>query len=177
MTILISAGHSNTDPGAVSGGYKEAELAVQFRNAVAHYLREAGVDFVTDGEGKNNAPLREAMARAKGKVVAVEFHFNAAANQNAKGVEVLAAHHNRKLAQDISAAVAEHTGTPLRGDKGYKPENAGQHARLGFVRVGGLVVELEFISNPTAMQKYLAVYWKIARSVANVLIEYHEDNK
>ncbi|RKG29010.1 DUF7940 domain-containing protein, partial [Acinetobacter tianfuensis] len=33
--VTITAGHSNSDPGAVNGKYKEAELVRQFRNAVA----------------------------------------------------------------------------------------------------------------------------------------------
>ena len=34
MRVLLSAGHSNTDPGAVNGQYKEAELVTWFRYAV-----------------------------------------------------------------------------------------------------------------------------------------------
>lgn len=37
--------------GAVNGKFKEAELVSQFRNAVAYYLREAGVQYKTDGVG------------------------------------------------------------------------------------------------------------------------------
>lgn len=40
---VATAGHSNTDPGAVNGKIKEADLVVNFRNAVTHYLREAGL--------------------------------------------------------------------------------------------------------------------------------------
>lgn len=173
--ILISAGHSNSDPGAVNGALREAEIAVLFRNAVAHYLREAGVPFVTDGFGKHNLMLRDAVRLARGKAVAVEFHFNAAAKPSVRGVEVLAAGKDKRLAQDIAKAVSLHTTSPLRGDNGFKPENAGQHHRLAFVQAGGLIVELEFISNFAAMQKFLSVYWKIARDVAGVLINHHKE--
>ena len=171
-SIYISAGHSNTDPGAVNGEWKEAEQAALFRNAVAYYLATAQVPFATDGSGSVNHPLRQAAAQAKRHGIAVEFHFNAAASKTAKGVETLAAHRDRKLAQDISAAIASVTESPLRGDNGYKPENAGQHGRLAFVQAGGLVVELEFISNTTAMKKFVGVYWKVARAVAEVLIQH-----
>ncbi len=39
--VTVTAGHSNVDPGAVNGKFKEAELVTKFRNAVAHYLKEA----------------------------------------------------------------------------------------------------------------------------------------
>ena len=42
MSIFISAGHSNTDPGAVNGTQTEANIVRDMRNMVAHYLREIG---------------------------------------------------------------------------------------------------------------------------------------
>lgn len=42
MIVAITAGHSETDPGAVNPAMKltEAGLAVQLRDSVAHILRE-----------------------------------------------------------------------------------------------------------------------------------------
>lgn len=173
--ILISAGHSMTDSGAVNGGLKENEQAVLFRNAVGHYLKQANVPYVTDGFGKHNMMLRDAVKLARGKTIAVEFHFNAASSRQARGIEVLANMKDKRLAQDIARAVNSITSSPLRGDKGYKPENAGQHHRLVFVQAGGLIVELEFISNDEAMRVYLGSYWKAARAVADVLVQHYEE--
>ena len=52
--ITITAGHSNTDPGAVNGIHREADKAQDMRNIVAYYLKQAGVEFRVDGEGKGN---------------------------------------------------------------------------------------------------------------------------
>src|SRR5690606_2992573 len=71
----ITAGHSNTDPGAVNGKTKEADLVVNFRNAVTHYLREAGLQVKTDGTGTKNDPLSAAVKLIQGSNVAVEFHM------------------------------------------------------------------------------------------------------
>lgn len=171
MTIYISAGHSNTDPGAVAGGMKEADLARAFRNAVAHYLREAGVKFETDGTGDTNAPLREACAGARRASVAVEFHFNASSKPSVRGVETLAPPRHKALAQRLSAAVAAHTGSPLRGASGYQPESISPRGRLGFIQAGGLIMELEFITNPEAMETYNSKYWLIAKDIAQILID------
>lgn len=52
--FTVTAGHSNKDPSAVNGKFKEAELVSQFRNTVAYYLREAGIQYKTDGDGTLN---------------------------------------------------------------------------------------------------------------------------
>ena len=54
-------------------------------------------------------------------------------------------------------------------DRGAKPENAGQHHRLAFVRSGGIIVELFFLTNPSDMAAYDARKWMAAREVAAVL--------
>lgn len=170
--ILISAGHGGTDSGAVSNQYTEAHLATDLRNIITFYLKEAGVPFMVDGEGKHNLPLREAIKLARMADIAVEIHFNASTNRTAKGVEVLCNPKDKALAQDICKAISDVTGSPLRGDKGYKPENAGQHSRLGFVQAGGLIVEVEFISNQEMMAIYNQRRWQVGKSIAQVLIEW-----
>src|SRR5690606_39245658 len=69
----ITAGHSNSDPVAVNGKIKEAELVTNFRNAVTHYLREAGLQVKTYGTGTKNDSLSGAVKLIQGSSVAVEF--------------------------------------------------------------------------------------------------------
>ena len=47
----------------------------------------------------------------KGSSVAVEFHMNAAASKQANGVETIALPKDKKLAQDLSKAVADALGS------------------------------------------------------------------
>lgn len=166
--IFLSAGHSNTDPGAVANGLKEADVAVEFRNMVAHYLRDMGIPHATDGEGTANLPLSHAAKLASAYAVAVEFHCNAAANPAATGTEVLSGTASFTLADKLSAALASALGIRNRG---AKPENAGQHSRLAFVRAGGLIVELFFLSNPKDVEAYTQRKWLAAKAVAKVLAE------
>ena len=67
--VTVTAGHSNKDPGAVNGKFKEAELVSQFRNAVAYYLREAGIQYKTDGVGATNQNLNAAIKLIKGSML------------------------------------------------------------------------------------------------------------
>ena len=170
----ITAGHSNTDPGAINGKVKEADLVTNFRNAVSFYLREAGLQVKNDGTGSQNDPLSSAIKLIKGSSVAVEFHMNAAASKQANGVETIALPKDKKLAQDLSKAVADALGSRLRGDNGWIDQSKSARGRLAYVNAGGLIVELGFISNEDELAAFQARYWIAAKAVAKVLIDYEK---
>ena len=170
--VTVTAGHSNKDPGAVNGKFKEAELVSQFRNAVAYYLREAGIQYKTDGVGTLNQDLNAAIKLIKGSSVAVEFHMNAAASKQANGIETIALPKDKKLAQDLSKAVADVFGSRLRGDNGWIDQSQSARGKLGFISNGGLIVELGFISNEAELAQFNAKYWSAAKAVAMVLIKH-----
>lgn len=172
----ITAGHSNTDPGAVNGKIKEADLVVNFRNAVTHYLREAGLQVKTDGTGTKNDPLSAAVKLIQGSSVAVEFHMNAATSKQANGIETIALPKDKKLAQDLSKAVADALGSRLRGDNGWIDQSKSARGRLAYVNAGGLIVELGFISSEDELARFNARYWLAAKAVAKVLIDYEKRN-
>ena len=174
--VTVTAGHSNKDPGAVNGKFKEAELVSQFRNAVAYYLREAGIQYKTDGVGATNQNLNAAIKLIKGSSVAVEFHMNAATSKQANGVETIALPKDKKLAQELSKAVADAFGSRLRGDNGWIDQSQSARGKLGFISNGGLIVELGFISNEEELFQFNARYWSAAKAVAKVLIEYEKRN-
>ncbi|MFC3875335.1 N-acetylmuramoyl-L-alanine amidase [Neisseria musculi] len=168
--IVLTAGHSNTDPGAVNGSDREADLAQDMRNITASILRnDYGLTVRTDGEGKGNLPLSKALTLIRGSAVAIEFHCNAAANKTATGIEALSTAKNKRWCQLLSQAVAEATGWKMRGDKGYKPDNAGQHSRLAYAQHGGIVFEPFFISNDADLALFKQRKWLICRAVANAI--------
>lgn len=164
-SVFVSAGHGGTDPGAVANGRREADIGTEFRNMVAFYLQRASVPHQLDGDGALNLPLRDAIARAKQHPIAVEFHCNAA-SPTATGTETLSGPANTGLGAQICAAIAN---TLAIKNRGAKPENAGQHHRLGFVQAGGIIVELFFITNVNDLKAYDARKWLAARAVAEVL--------
>lgn len=166
MAVFLSAGHSNTDPGAVANGRKEADIAVDFRNIMAQCLMDLGVEVTTDGKGKDNLPLRDAVKLAKGKQIALEFHCNASANPTTSGVETLSGPDDMALGAKICATLSREWSLK---DRGAKPENAGQHHRLAFVQAGGIIVELFFLTNPNDLAAYDGRKWPAARAVAKVI--------
>ncbi len=174
--VTVTAGHSNVDPGAVSGKFKEAELVTNFRNAVAYYLKSSGISIKTDGVGATNDSLASAIKLIKGSSVAVEFHLNAAGSNQANGIETIALPKNKKLAQDLSKAVAAALGSRLRGNEGWIDQSQSARGKLGFISNGGLIVELGFISNEDEISRFNARYWLAAKAVADVLIDYEKRN-
>lgn len=166
--MFLSAGHDNKDPGAVGiDGRKEADIAVEFRNIVSFYLGQMKIKHVVDGLDKQNSPLSAAIKEArKHHDAALEFHCNAHDNPKATGVEILCQANDKPMATQICAALAEIFGIVNRG---VKPENAGQHHRLGFVQAGGMIVELFFITNAKDLAAYDAKKWVAGRRVAEIL--------
>lgn len=167
--IVITAGHSETDPGAVGSGTTEAAVVTEFRNLVAYYLRVAEVPFTPDGTGSRNLPLAQAIRLIKPGFLAVEFHCNSFSSPSATGVETLSGGKDYELGADLCDAVARVLDIPNRGPKA---QDSGQHSRLGFVRNGGLICELFFISNPSDYAKYEAKKWVVAREISQVLIRH-----
>lgn len=171
--ITVTAGHNSiSDPGAVNGKVKEAEVATDMRNMVAVYLKQLGIPVRTDGEGSENQILSRACKLIAGSRVAVEFHCNASANKTAKGVEALAQSKDKTISQQLCAAVSAVMGIPLRGDKGWKAEDSGQHSRLAYVSNGGIILELFFISNDDELTLWQQKKWLVAKAVANTLAQY-----
>lgn len=168
--ILVSAGHGANDPGAVGNGFVEAKEALKIRDEVARILRGKGCSVLEDGADGVNEPLKKALVLASRADTAVEFHFNAASNPKATGIEVLAKPKYRKLAQDIAKAISGTLKLSLRGgDFGYKADNSGQHHRLAFCERGGLIVEVCFISNPSDMKAYSDNFDAMCGAIADVL--------
>lgn len=170
MHITLTAGHSQTDPGAVNGTDREADIAQTMRNIVTYILRhDYGLEVKTDGEGKGNLPLREALKLIQGSRLAIEFHCNAAVSKAATGIEALALPKHKAVCQRLCQAVATVSGWKLRGDKGYKPDNAGQHSRLAYAQHGGIIFEPFFISNDEDLRLWKQMQWPICRAIAQAI--------
>lgn len=169
-TFTITAGHSNSDPGACAFGRTEAEIVVDAREIVKYYLELKGHTVLTDGKSrKQNLSLTEAIKLIEPADIAIELHCNAA-SPSANGVETLAHSRDAQLAKDISGAICEVTGWKLRREEGWY-KDAEEHHRFGYVRNGGLIVELFFITNKEELKVWDEKKWLICKAIANALME------
>jgi N-acetylmuramoyl-L-alanine amidase len=166
MKITVTAGHSFLDPGAIaSDGTREEGLMTELRDVVASKLRAAGHEVRTDGGWRHNLPLANALTLVRGAEVAIELHMNAATNTAARGVEVVSLPAQRELARTIARRMAHVLETPVRGAGGWIDQSQTARGRLGFVRMGGLVVEVGFISNPEELHKVRTRLWLVASAI------------
>lgn len=173
-TVMISAGHSDTDPGAVAHGVTEAEIVLEFRDLLSQALARQGIRHLTDGDAGDNLPLREAVKIAGGADIAIEFHCNAA-TPAATGTETL----SRRSAYPLAGRLCEVTAAVLGiASRGTKPEDAGQHHRLAFVSDGGGIIhELFFLTNADDLQQYMLHREVLADRLARVIAEHARDDK
>lgn len=172
-TIVLTAGHSNTDPGAVNGNRTEATIVRDLRNITTELLTNLGYNVLTDGVGDDNQKLNQAVKLIPLGDLAVELHLNAASNKSAKGVEALAQTRHKQVSQNLCKNIAEVLDTTVRGsDGGWKSENSGQHHRLAFVSGGGIILEVFFITNETELALYDKKKLEVAEAIVKAIVSY-----
>ena len=118
--VFIGVGHGGADPGAVSGGFREADINLVVALACKRELERHGVEVAVSRERDENDKLAEEIAECKAFApdVAVEIHNNAGGGD---GFEVYVQSNShgeksRKLAAEIEKKVVE-LGQNSRGIK------------------------------------------------------------
>lgn len=156
MTIILDPGHGMDnrrpgvfDPGAVSDGFRECDIALAWANELRGILIAAGHKVVrTRVNHSDPAPVgrRADIARKFGGNIMLSIHCNAA-DGTAHGTETFyRGESNKTIAKRINQCVVDALGTR---DRGVKTESASQHARLAVMDFQPcFLLELGFIDNP-----------------------------
>lgn len=170
-TFLITAGHSDVDPGSVANGVTEASIVTELRNIVAYTLRQRKHTVTTDGNLSDNKPLSQAIALFNyDQKYKIEFHCNAAGSPSANGTECISLLKDKEMAQNISKAISSVLGTKLRGEAGWIDQSKSQHTRLAYVSNGGIIVEVFFLTNETELDTYQSKKWLVAEAIVQALV-------
>lgn len=176
--IFLSAGHHNSDPGAVAHGVQENHVTMQLRDLVAHallVLPPYGIKFVLDKDFETNQQYQARIKTGNGSVVC-DLHFNSGA-ESSTGTETFYADDaipaEIEMAKEIAVMGAEVLGIRNRG---AKPESQSNRGRLGILRESGLAVLIEvcFLSNKPEMDKYYAIKQDYATRLAAILKKYDD---
>jgi N-acetylmuramoyl-L-alanine amidase len=178
-TIYISAGHSDTDPGAVATHdgveYHEETLVTNFRNKLAEYIKSKGnITVLTDGTSGVNKDRNIAISEAK-KVNGprIDIHMNASENNTAHGTEVISNPTKKKVAQDIAKIIADSLGNRLRGSNGWIDQSQSKRGKLAWINsLDGILIELCFISNKTELQRFFQNEDKLVKTLGDYLYNY-----
>lgn len=155
MRIILDPGHGmdnrrpgTFDPGAVAGGVREADIALDWANELRGLLMDAGHQVTrTRIDHSDPAPVgqRAAIARKFRGEIMISIHCNAA-DGKASGTETFyRGTANKSKAVALNAAVVTALATK---DRGVKLESASQHARLAVMEFQPcFLIELGFIDH------------------------------
>lgn len=174
--IVVNAGHSDVDPGAVT--LKEADEAKAIRNAFVELMKSAGftIHQVPDGlDLVKSIAWANTKAKALNDALLIDIHLNYSHDKKARGVE---AYHgtsaiSKLIADTMAKKIAESLGMKNRGGK---PDTQTAVGSLGWIRqtkAWATLVEVGFISSPEdmAILRSPAGYKAAAQGIANAIFE------
>lgn len=175
QVVFPSAGHYDKDPGAVYNGIKEADKTKEFRNLVSKYLALRNHDHIVDKDSETNAQYQSRIKPGSGSVL-LDNHFNASANPNATGTEMIVANNASKDSISMATELADGTAKILGiTNRGVKTENQTARGKIGILNLGAgiaVLAELCFLSNPSDMAMYELRKEALACFYADTLIKY-----
>jgi len=181
-TTILDPGHGMSnrrrgqyDPGAVSNGVAEADIAMGYANELRAILIKRKHKVIrTRVDNKDPAPVwrRDDIAVSYGGDIMISLHCNAA-NGKASGTEVFyRGADDKALAVKLSAAVSTALGTKNRG---AKTESQSQHSSLAVLEFDKCwLIELGFIDHARDRAKMLdpAIRRKTCEAIADVIAPY-----
>lgn len=176
--IIISAGHGGDDPGAVSNGFIERDLAIELRALVVKHLKTLyNVDALVDPD-RNKLTDTLAWLRGKflGKDILFDIHWNAGGGT---GIEVIVpevpSNFETRLAQTLADKISNLTTWKKRAG-GVKKESDTARKKLGWMRPNAenILLETCFIDNKLDMAIYQANKSGIAKIIAEVLYKFSQ---
>jgi N-acetylmuramoyl-L-alanine amidase len=180
-TIILDPGHGmgnrkagTFDPGAVSNGIREADIAMDWANLLREILIDRGHKVIrTRVDHKDPAPIGQRAKIAKdyrGEIM-LSLHCNAATG-TASGTETFyrGANHKAK-AEALTAAVCEALDTKNRG---AKTEGQSQHSRLAVMAFQPCyLLEIGFIDHNGDLNKMIdpALRRQACNAIADILLQ------
>ena len=162
------------DPGAVSDGIREADIAMDWANLIRELLVAKGNRVIrTRVDHRDPAPIGQRAKIAKdyhGEIM-LSLHCNAF-NGTASGTETFyrGANHKAK-AEALTAAVCKALETKNRG---AKTEGSSQHSRLAVMAFQPCyLLEIGFIDNPEDRTKMIdpAYRRQACNAIADILLQ------
>jgi N-acetylmuramoyl-L-alanine amidase len=157
--IYLIAGHSNSDPGAVST-VKEADLTKELRNLVRFNLERfmPSLEIVTDNDSDSlSEVIKEVNRTITERDILIDIHFNSFTNQKATGAEVLVKNDSgAKITENAKKLALLISVTLGIANRGVKTEKDSARKKIGILHGSGdrYLIEVAFISNPEELIKY-----------------------
>lgn len=148
--VLVASGHGGSDPGAVSGTFKEKVLNLVVAKACGNELKKYNLELIMARTTDWNQGLYSKinMANDNNVDLALDIHFNAGGGDGAEVFATYSGGYGTTLGNNILDEL-EKIGQNSRGVK-YKTENGVDY--FGFIRettMPAVIVECGFLDNKT----------------------------
>jgi len=169
LKLFIDAGHGMSnrklgvyDPGAVSSGVQEADVALAWALTLKYVFSQAGIKtHLSRASAEHSSPLSKRLNIAHGAECThlISLHCNASGNPLASGVETFVRTNPRGSSMDWANIVQDAClEAMLRRDRGVKSEGQSQHKRLAILQsevMRSCLLEIGFVTNPSDRKRML----------------------
>lgn len=166
MKVYVDAGHGGSDPGAISGGYREADLTAELAQDIGnHLVSDYGLPAYVNTSG-NNYKLRHPEAKAMDCGVLVSIHFNAGGGTGSESY----IHSENSAAGSVALQNSTHTALVSAlglTDRGKKDD------WLAVVSgpLPSVLLEICFIDTSSDMSTYQSRKGSVAEAIARGIAE------
>lgn len=182
MKVCIDAGHGQDnrdpgvyDPGAVSDGYKEADIVLLYAQALGKEFDSLGVEvFFTRKDKEISCPLmhRTELAKTAGCDYFISLHCDAFTNSTSHGFTVYHNNNSYLLASKLNEALLK-CGSDIDM---HGPPHIAPFAVLKFSPFS-VLIELGFITNKEDRNKLLNINTRnsVVAAIAKAVISYNQE--
>ncbi len=177
--VIISAGHTSTDPGTVVDGLREVDFARKIAKEVTKSLRDAGiitlaVPYDLDLAKRINW-INNSGYKAESNDLFIEIHINEGGKSGVEAWFLNEENKNsRSLASSITGQIAQMNNLTTQGVRDEREHPFGGISILQQTKPLGVLIECLYIDNPED-QKFLRDDNKIAQlgvSIAKGIADY-----
>ena len=169
--VCIDAGHGGKDPGAVSGGVQEKDIALAVALKVGVLLTGYEIVYTRDEDVYVGLSERALIANQAKTGLFVSVHCNSVDDESAHGMEVYHYTHASEASKHAARAIYDKL-LPVSGLRG-RGVKAADLAVLRETAMPAVLVELGFISNPSDRAKLTNFAWQddAAEAIADGIVK------
>lgn len=152
--IFIGVGHGGSDPGAVSGSFRESDLNLEISMACFEYLQDYDADVMISRKTDITSPLSDKIKIANNynSDLAIDIHNNAGGGDGFEAYYEVKNEFTKKVSAEIEKEVIK-IGQNSRGLKTKLTDNGDDW--FGFLRevkAPSILLECAFVDNVTDRQ-------------------------
>lgn len=176
--VIISAGHTNNEPGSIANGLREVDLTRAIARKIVPYLRSNGIITLSVPPNMNLNSRIEWINKTgysnNFQDIAVEIHINEGGKSGFEFWREAKGGASIDLAESIMDKVVEETGLPNLGVKSEADHEFGSLTFLSKTNTISVLLECLFIDSPEDSEKLKSEKEldKVAKGIAKGILKF-----